>query len=604
MLKILLFLPEAGLLEYSVPAHQLALGYRQLGHDVYSVSCETEFIKHCAVMASRKLNPASSVFAKKTVCRGCIGINQLLESSKNKANVHSIKASHLISNAFEAALDKFIESLSPTNWRTAEFLGVPIALFASYEFIITKKLEDTNFAPADWDEFMRYVRPVGLTVIVAQSIKRDIDPNVVIVYDSLYGSNRVWVHLAREMGWNVYSIQNGHSEAGASMPLRMYHDDNQQILLTSSVECIRQMQNPISFQSVLAGSRQQVAKLSAIDVMEYSAPYNGRQPNETRLLFGISSSIPVFLVLLSSNDERFAAKTLGIESVNRQPTVFTDQLDWLEYLCEIAVRRQDLQFIVRIHPRMFKNDRDAVQAKGGPRILELLEKAPANVKVNTPEMRVSLVDLFQISDVCLVGTSSTGLQAASLGLPVVIHNPELVFAYPTQLALVVEDRSDYEDTINVALESGWSIEQMRLAYRFIHFMNTIVTRDLMPPVPLKQNTLNNAARAGILKSSLARNLPFLLKQRWRNHADRKLLETNLKTLARYPMSQNTVPFESVVLNNLDGLHQVESTQSAISHANETEGLRVAAVEILEALGSFPTDNTCLSTKVERFLLSS
>jgi hypothetical protein len=601
-LKILLFLPEAGLLEYSVPAHQLALGYGQLGHDVYSVSCETEFINHCAVMASRKLNPASSGFAKATVCRGCTRINQLLESSKDKADVHSIKASHLISNDFETALDKFIENLSHTNWRTAEFLGVPIALFASYEFIITKKLEDTNFASADWDDFMRYVRPVGLTAVVAHSIKRDIDPDAIIVYDSLYGSNRVWVHLAREMGWNVYSIRNGYSEAGASMPLQMYHDDNKQILLTRSEECISRMQSPISFQSVLAGSRQQVAKLSAIDVMEYSAPYNGRQPNETRLLFGLNSTIPVLLVLLSSNDERFAAKTLEIESVNRQPTVFTDQLDWLNYLCEIALRRQDLQFIVRIHPRMFKNDRDAVPAKGATTILELLERSPANVIVNTPEMRVSLVDLFQITDGCLVGTSSTGLQAASLGLPVVIHNPELAFSYPTELGLVVEDRSDYEETIDAALEFGWSIEQMRLAYRFIHFMNTIVTRDLLPPVPLKQNPLNNAARAGILKSSLARNLPFLLKQQWRNHADRKLLDTNLKTLAKYPKSQNTIPFESVLLNNLDGLHQVESTQIVQSHANETEGLRAAAVEILEALGSFPSDKTCLSTKIERFIL--
>jgi len=523
---------------------------------------------------------------------------------KMKSGIRIMNAQDLIRQRDKQDLEQFLSELTPESWQSAKFLTVPIGLLASYEFLLTRKLQDTRFEPAEWNDFMPYIRSVGFTAILANTVKQQFSPDVVLVYDSLYGSNRVWTYLGKSLNWDTYAIQNITSEADGLLDLRIYNDDDKQFQIASSPESKHQLATPISPSAIEAVSRRHISKLDAKSVTTYSKPHEGSSPADIRNKFSLRSSQPVILLVLSSNDERFAARILGIKAFCRRPTVFADQLEWIRATCVLAESRPDLQFVVRIHPRMFKNDRESVVAKGSAGIVDLLRDSPENVKLNQPSDGVSLTDLFQITDVCLPGTSSVGSQAAAMGIPLVIHDPDLVFAYPTALGFLVEDQKSYESMLDLALEKGWSLQQVRQAFRFMHFMDSVVTLSLFSNITLNKDNLNNVARSGFLKSKFARHLPFVLKQSWRNHADADLVAKNIKLLHNNFEKRNAYPFEKVLCNRLDGLHQVIAIEDKHEVEQETDALRVALRDLVMKLGSFPEESDCLSSRIERYLGSS
>jgi hypothetical protein len=101
------------------------------------------------------------------------------------------------------------------------------------------------------------------------------------------------------------------------------------------------------------------------------------------------------------------------------------------------------------------------------RLLEqVFATLPSNVRVNWPTDDVSIYDLADITDVFLNAWSTAGKEMSLFGLPVVIYSPELVF-YPSDLNYVGTTEKDYFAQIERALMDGWSLEHVRMAYRWL-----------------------------------------------------------------------------------------------------------------------------------------
>jgi capsular polysaccharide biosynthesis protein len=118
----------------------------------------------------------------------------------------------------------------------------------------------------------------------------------------------------------------------------------------------------------------------------------------------------VRLVSLFSNvtwDSACLFKDVGFENAN----------DWIRHVVRVAGGREDCYLVIRVHPA------ESELGTAEPAIAAVeneFAELPANVRVVPSEVSVHSYTLIDASDVILVYTSTTGMEAAVRGKPVVV----------------------------------------------------------------------------------------------------------------------------------------------------------------------------------------
>jgi hypothetical protein len=210
----------------------------------------------------------------------------------------------------------------------------------------------------------------------------------------------------------------------------------------------------------------------------YSSPLADIDLESLRLTLGVLPNRKVLLATMSSADEIFGAKMAGVLRDSPVLPLFKDGFEWISFLVEQLVDRKDLHLIIRVHPREFPNKRESKLSPNAKNLRELLSGLPDNVSVNWPEQNISLYGLAHIVDVVLNSSSSAGIEMSALGLPVVLHQVEHMLAYDPEMHPIVDRRDQYMITVDNALRRGWSIDNMRSAYRWWAFVFTRIAVDI------------------------------------------------------------------------------------------------------------------------------
>jgi hypothetical protein len=210
----------------------------------------------------------------------------------------------------------------------------------------------------------------------------------------------------------------------------------------------------------------------------YSSPLGDIDVDALRSTFGVLPNCKLLLATLSSADETFGAKMAGVLKDGNEAPLFENNFEWIKFLIESVGGRPDLHLIIRVHPRELPNKRENKVSQNVDNLRTLLSELPKNVSANWPEQEVSLYELAHIVDIVLNASSSAGIEMSALGLPVVIHRVEHMLAYDPRMHPRVENRDDYMDIVDEALRRGWSIENMRSAYRWWAFFFTRVAIDI------------------------------------------------------------------------------------------------------------------------------
>ncbi len=494
----------------------------------------------------------------------------------------------------------YIAGLKPESWQDSTIDEVPLASYASYEFLLARKINDPLVPAELWSEFTTYVHNTFLTFRIAQRALRALKPDRVILYNTLYGPNRVWQHLAEGSGIPTYSIHGGHDMSKYHDTLMVYRDDNRQVLLAQSSETAEALQRPISGDDVRSVGLALRAQLEARTVWVYSKAHEKLHPRDVRERLGIRPRSTVVLAPLASADERYASSVLRLEAFNQAPTTFADQAAWIEGLFALCIERPELDVIVRLHPRMFPNRRENQLARSAEVILSLLEKRPRNLIANTPDHHLSLTDILQVTDVGLNGTSTVGLQMLSFGIPVVIHDSHLLFSFPAQIGLSVTDSDLYGAALDEALSIGWSLETSMLAFRWLNFLHRGVARDVIWRVPSesrKSPKTKPAVTEFAFRQRLKQRVPFAAK------SIRRSLRSANQLDAAIDISKRDQPplgdIEHVLRYELSGLQSLYLA-NATPDANVERRAVVAELNSLAAtLGVFPDEAGTLGARLAR-----
>jgi hypothetical protein len=111
-----------------------------------------------------------------------------------------------------------------------------------------------------------------------------------------------------------------------------------------------------------------------------------------------------------------AANVIG-DSLTLGRAAFTgDMSTWLRRTLAYFAAREDVQFVLRVHPGERNLD--------GPSVADLvrreLPELPAHMRVVAAEDSVNTYDLVEIADLGLVYTTTVGLEMAMSGLPVIV----------------------------------------------------------------------------------------------------------------------------------------------------------------------------------------
>ncbi len=154
---------------------------------------------------------------------------------------------------------------------------------------------------------------------------------------------------------------------------------------------------------------------------------------------------------------------------NRVP--FADQSAWLAALIAWVKERSDLQLIIRLHPRIGHNHRQAGRASQYDRSLAELSSVPANVAVVWPESPLSSYNIAELADVALIAWSSIGTELARFGIPVVAAFPR-VSPFPVNGFIKFDEVPEgYFRAIECALNQAASFEDFVEAVRWTHFIH-------------------------------------------------------------------------------------------------------------------------------------
>jgi hypothetical protein len=167
------------------------------------------------------------------------------------------------------------------------------------------------------------------------------------------------------------------------------------------------------------------------------------------------------LVLLPTN-------VLG-DSLTLGRHIFSESMtEWLERTIEYFSQRDDVQFVIRVHP--------GEQIGWGPSVYDILSEKfpelPENIRLLPPGAEINTYDLVNTADIGLVFTTTVGMEMAMSGLPVIVTGD--THYRGKRFTLDADSWESYFEVLDAALQNPEKFQPTReqvdaawtYAYRF------------------------------------------------------------------------------------------------------------------------------------------
>jgi len=460
--KVLFFAPHSGIWVHAFPEALVAEALVKHGHDLVYITCGKVFSKQCVVMDAARVGWQSEGHQREDVCRQCVASRDLL---RREFKLAGYDLAQVLDADDHDQVEDILGRTTPESFPDLVVKDVPVGKLATYELLLRHKKLSLDLNDREWREYQISLRYVLLSLFGARKILDRERPDHIVAYNSLYSVNRTVCMLGERRGIPHYFLHAGGNLAHRLQSLMFGRDYTFRYvkrLIEKWPEC-RQLPCPPGVMRQITDHF--LVLLGGSSAFTFSSGA-GKSPRDLPRFFGVAAAQRVLVATMSSYDERFAAEVVGALPLDYSQ-LFPRQADWIRALVKWVSTRPDLFLIVRVHPREFPGTMRSGGKSEHARLLEqLFATLPSNVRVNWPTDEVSIYDLADIADVFLNAWSTAGKEMSLLGLPVVIYSPELVF-YPPDLNYVGITEKDYFAQIERALIDGWSLEHVRMTYRWL-----------------------------------------------------------------------------------------------------------------------------------------
>ncbi|MCW5798237.1 MAG: hypothetical protein KIT40_07055 [Nitrospira sp.] len=508
-MKILFFAPHAAVWVHAFPEALIAETLAQCGHTIVYVSCGEVLQQVCISMNAFGLDHLSPIDARRKICGLCGEQKRLL---KREFGFAGCDLADLLEPADQLQAKQMVDALSFEECMALTIENVPVGKLALYETILNRKKTSIDFDASDQEEYRAWLQGAVTTVTAGKRLFEREQPECIAVYNSLYSVNHVMCRLA-----SMYGVPHYFLHAGGNLSRRlqtlMVGRDEAYAYSRQIVDRWAHFRNRPCPPDILRDiTKHFLVLFGGRSVFSYS-PGTSREPFDVRNRFKIRMDQKIMVATMSSNDERIAAKAIGVLADNPE-TLFPDQVDWIKWLIKFADRRPDLFLLIRVHPRDFPNKREAVKSEQAKNLETLFRQLPSNVCVNWPSDEISLYDLANETSVFLNAWSSVGKEMSLLGLPVVIYSPALIY-YPSELNYIGGTEQEFVEQIDQALRDGWSLDRCRATYRWLAVEYSYGLIDIADSYPPKDD------RARSILHRVAKRLERLVAPLYQQEQDCK-----------------------------------------------------------------------------------
>jgi hypothetical protein len=303
-------------------------------------------------------------------------------------------------------VDEIIHYTSLLDFKHASVLPATlvedISLVSVYDSQYTDQVEDIDKNSAIYK--LRYQRN-EFAAHAALSLINELKPDVVLIPNGTITELGAVYHVARHLNIRTVTYE--------------FNDQREQVWIAQDDEVMRQ--NTDSLWRARGGKKLSKEERAQIEEFE-SARMGGRsfgksvrkwQDVETKGGENLREELKLDkerpIVLLATN-------VLG-DSLTLGRNVFARSMaDWIEKTVKFFANRPDVHVVIRIHPgeRLTHGPSMADVVKGA------LQDIPENIHLISPLEKVNTYDLMEITDLGLVYTTTTGLEMAMNGIPVIV----------------------------------------------------------------------------------------------------------------------------------------------------------------------------------------
>jgi hypothetical protein len=477
----LFFVPYAGVTPMFSQTCVVARTLRERGHRVFVARCFRLFDR-CPAMDNDRLPADAGSELKRESCLHCAD-NSLSMLAEYGLEALDLRA--LVTPEMTARVDAAM-SQAPQDLFRFEFAGLRFGALAAMDLILAKKLSDfSSLSPADRGLWCEYLRSCLLAHLLVDRACREFQVARIAVandYSMLLGARTA----ARANGVPCYTLAfPGHR----NVDLRRY-------LILSNIY------RPISFKLLASWPDCRELSLDAARVREVAedllvrlggrgshiySPGKTLDDSDVRRSLGLSSERRLIVAFTSSLDEAIASRVmveaLGIElPERRQP--FADQIEWLKWLTDFVERSDDLQLVVRIHPREGVSKHRFAVSQHLLRLREAFSGRYQYCRFVWPDDPVSSYDIGEAAELVLTSWSTIGLEMARLGAPVItaFRGPDAAVVHDDFLEWAATP-AEYAEKIHELLDRRIELPQVIRAFRWYSLFTFGPTVDLTDVIP-------------------------------------------------------------------------------------------------------------------------
>jgi hypothetical protein len=477
----LFFAPEAGIEPHYVSHAIIARTLKDRGHQVLIVHCEGDY-PHCFLMDMNRLGPDKTEAQRKEVCRRCDSVWLHTTSSYG---LPSIPLSALLDDTDKVEIHSLVMQM-PADAGTFEVDGFRFGALCGSDLALTRKALNQMKATGENRNLLEaYVESALIAYRATQKLMETYSVARVIYFNE----------YAMIMGAAIAAMRAGTPITRLSQAVYRNIDRSKIMMAAEPVGIYtyhRLLDEWASWRD-LALPSELVNSIAEHSLLRLSGGghtvYSPGHGSDTDALFdqlGLSHDRKLLVAYPSSMDEYCSNMSLmsalsNIVFSKDQP--FEDQMTWLHALVAHVETSEDLQLVIRLHPREGRNRYENRESENLANLRRDFSSHYEHVRIIWPEETISSYDLAEIADVALPGWSNISLELARLGIPTLI-------AFQRYVPYPVDDVVDWCPTPEtyfarireLAVRSG-DFEQVRYAWRWTNVYSLSLSLDFDDLIP-------------------------------------------------------------------------------------------------------------------------
>lgn len=457
-LPYIVFSPFSLIFAHSIP-EMLILSQLNLPKNSVQIGCKGVLRRSCAFFESKFKDTILTEERASRICKSCINCQKKIAK---KNNLKYVPLEDLVETGSVEEILKLVENADNNELINLKEENLNIGKIAAYETILHYQKNDLSFSGKILDEYKRYLINA---LIVAKALRKFFDKykfRVLFVYNRLYSVNNTVATLAEEKGIKLFSMHAGSNLSERLNWITVFNGDQKLHAKFLMKEWQKYNKMPISEDKItLIGKH---LKTSLTGQSKFSYNHSKQKSIDIKKRFCIGANKKIIVATLSSEDERFAAASIG-KSISKNNRVFSDQSHWIKWLYKFAARNPDIHLIVRVHPRL-ENKNRKVQSKLVREIIKIRQREQSNISFDFPKDKVSISNYMKNANLLLNHHSSAALEFLTFGIPVLIwsENEQVI---PTDLMIVAKTKSDYEKKIHLLIKEKRNLKRTIFVYRWL-----------------------------------------------------------------------------------------------------------------------------------------